>query len=101
MAESVSEIFDRIPKLFVTASFNRSAKKLNALQKAALDLAAQQIVQDVECGQARAGDLKGVRTFQLKSINQLNVLVYRVMDGGDVKLLALGDMRSPDLKPAG
>ncbi len=87
---SIAGTFGRSAKLFTTALFNRAVKKLHVSQKAGLDCAIEQIAQNVECGQEKAGDLSGARVYKFKLTNQLCLLVYCIIDNHRVKLLAFG-----------
>lgn len=52
-------------RLFITASFLKATKKLHAPQKAKLDVALQSISKDPLIGEAKAGDLVGIRFINL------------------------------------
>ena len=77
-------------RLLVAPSFSRAAKKLRASQKAELDDAVRAIAADPMIGDAKIGDLAGVRVFKFRLSNQLCLLAYTQLDDDTIKLLALG-----------
>ena len=76
--------------LLVTPTFSRAVKKLRPGQKAELDEAVRTIAGDPALGEAKVGDLAGVRVFKFRLNNQLCLLAYSQVDEETVKLLALG-----------
>ena len=77
-------------RLLVTASFVRATKRLHRPQKADLDEAVRAISSDPEIGEAKVGDLVGIRVFKFRLSNQLCLLAYRVLDEDSLKLLTFG-----------
>lgn len=77
-------------RILVTPTFERSVKKLHMQQKADLDTAVRAVVADVEIGEAKVGDLAGIRVYKFRLANQLCLLSYRVLDEETVKLLTVG-----------
>lgn len=77
-------------RLLVTASFVRATKRLHQPQKADLDGAVRVISSDPEIGEAKVGDLAGVRVFKFRLSNQLCLLAYRIVDDDSLKLLTFG-----------
>lgn len=77
-------------RILVTPTFERAVKKLHRQQKADLDTAVQAIVSDTEMGEAKVGDLVGIRVYKFRTVNQLCLLSYRVLDEDSVKLLTVG-----------
>ena len=77
-------------RVFVTPTFERVAKKLHRQQKADLDAAVQAVAGDTGIGEAKVGDLAGIRVYKFRMANQLCLLSYRVMDEDSVKLLTVG-----------
>lgn len=77
-------------RLLVTPTFERAAKKLHRQQKADLDAAVRVVAGDTEIGEAKVGDLAGIRVYKFRMVNQLCLLSYRVMDEDSVKLLTVG-----------
>ena len=64
-------------KVLQTGRFSRKIKKLNKHEKAALDNAIHEIINDPTIGQVKKGDLLGVSVYKYKySTNQL-LLAYR------------------------
>ena len=57
---------------------------------AELDAAVKAVAHDAEIGEAKVGDLAGVRVFKFRLANQLCLLSYRVLDEGTIKLLTVG-----------
>lgn len=71
--------------------FGRIYKKLRAAQRREVDKAIRVIVADPEIGEAKRGDLSGVRVFKFKMIRQLTLLAYNHADEtATLTLLALG-----------
>jgi mRNA-degrading endonuclease RelE of RelBE toxin-antitoxin system len=77
-------------RLLVTPSFVRAAKKLHPPQKLELDAALHAISADPISGEAKVGDLSGVRVYKFRLSNQLYLLAYRILDTESLKLLTLG-----------
>ncbi|MFA7097826.1 MAG: type II toxin-antitoxin system RelE/ParE family toxin [Gammaproteobacteria bacterium] len=77
-------------RLFVTPTFERAAKKLHRQQKADLDEAVRTISTDPEIGEAKIGDLAGVRVHKFRMSNQMCLLSYRILDEKTLKLLTFG-----------
>jgi len=77
-------------RILVTPTFERAVKKLHKQQKADLDTAVRAVVADVEIGEAKVGDLAGVRVYKFRLANQLCLLSYRVLDEETLKLLTVG-----------
>jgi len=77
-------------RLLVTPSFVRVTKKLHQPQKADLDEAVRAVSADPEIGEAKVGDLAGVRVYKFRLSNQLCLLAYRILDGDSLKLLTFG-----------
>ncbi|MBF0621185.1 MAG: type II toxin-antitoxin system RelE/ParE family toxin [Magnetococcales bacterium] len=78
-------------RILQTGIFKRNIKRLHANQKKALDKAVRTIMSDPMVGDAKVGDLAGVRVYKFKMIGQLMLLAYEVDESGDaLVLLALG-----------
>lgn len=77
-------------RLLVTPSFVRATKRLHQPQKAELDEAVRAISADPEIGEAKVGDLAGVRVYKFRISNQLCLMAYRIIDKGSLKLLTFG-----------
>lgn len=77
-------------RLLVTPSFVRATKKLHRPQKADLDAALRSISADPGIGEAKVGDLLGIRVYKFRISNQLCLLAYRILDGQSIKLLTFG-----------
>lgn len=76
--------------ILVTPSFVRATKKLHPPQKSDLDKAVRAISTNPEIGDAKVGDLAGVRVYKFRLSNQLCLLAYRILDEDSVKLLTFG-----------
>lgn len=74
-------------RILVTPTFERDVKRLHRQQKADLDATVQAIAKDAEIGEAKVGDLAGIRVFKFRLVNLLS---YRVIDEGTIKLLTVG-----------
>lgn len=77
-------------RILVTPSFVKAAKKLHQPQKTELDDAVRAVSVDPEIGEAKVGDLAGVRVYKFRLSNQLCLLAYRVLDADSLKLLTFG-----------
>lgn len=77
-------------RLLVTPSFVRAAKRLHRSHKADLDAAVRTISTDPEIGEAKVGDLAGVRVYKFRLSNHLCLLAYRILDETSLKLLTFG-----------
>lgn len=81
-------------RILVTPTFERAAKKLHRQQKADLDAAVHAVAADVEIGEAKVGDLAGIRVYKFRLANQLCLLSYRVIDEETIKLLTVGPRKN-------
>ncbi|WP_322993732.1 type II toxin-antitoxin system RelE/ParE family toxin [Limnohabitans sp.] len=77
-------------KILLTPTFERALKKLHKPQKLDLDGAVRAIVQDPAIGEAKVGDLAGVRVYKFRMSHQLCLLSYRSLDENTIKLLTFG-----------
>ncbi|MBW8068302.1 MAG: type II toxin-antitoxin system RelE/ParE family toxin [Ferrovum sp.] len=77
-------------KILVTATFDRVVKKMHRQQKVELDEAVRCIATDPLIGEAKVGDLLGIRVYKFRMVNQLTLLAYRILDEDSVKLLTVG-----------
>jgi mRNA-degrading endonuclease RelE of RelBE toxin-antitoxin system len=77
-------------RVLVTPSFAKAVKKLHQSQKSELDDAVRAVSVAPEIGEAKVGDLAGVRIFKFRLSNQLSLLAYRILDEHSVKLLIFG-----------
>ena len=77
-------------QLLVTPTFMRAAQKLRPQQKLVLDEAVRAISNDPAIGDAKVGDLAGVRVYKFRITNQMYLVAYRLIGSEALKLLALG-----------
>jgi mRNA-degrading endonuclease RelE of RelBE toxin-antitoxin system len=63
-------------EILQTPSFKRSVKKLHGEQRKILEEAIRSIVKQPTIGQAKKGDLAGIRVYKFKIFNQLILLAY-------------------------
>ena len=77
-------------RILTTPTFDRVAKKLHRKQKADLDKAVTKISEDPELGEAKVGDLAGVRVYKFRISKQEHLLSYRVVGESSINLLTLG-----------
>lgn len=77
-------------RLLVTPTIERAVKKLHPQQKSKLDEAVRTIANNPECGEAKVGDLQGIRVYKFRLSNQLCMLAYRILDENSLKLLTFG-----------
>ncbi len=77
-------------RLLVTPTFVRATKKLHPPQKLELDAAIKTVSANPSLGDAKVGDLIGVRVYKFRISSQQYLLAYRVVDEQTLKLLTLG-----------
>jgi mRNA-degrading endonuclease RelE of RelBE toxin-antitoxin system len=78
-------------KIQQTPTFQRVYKKLYAKERLEVDAAIQAVVADPAIGQAKVGDLAGVRVHKFKVTKRLTLLAYTYEDKTvTLTLLALG-----------
>lgn len=77
-------------RIVVSPTFSRAVKRLHKNQKADLDEAVRAIADNPLIGDAKVGDLAGVRVFKFRMANQFCLLAYAQPDDGTLELLALG-----------
>ncbi|MEF3168710.1 MAG: type II toxin-antitoxin system RelE/ParE family toxin [Deltaproteobacteria bacterium] len=77
-------------RIFVTPTFERTVKRLHEQQKAAFGEAVRTLVSQTEVGEAKVGDLSGVRVYEFRMGSLLCLLAYRALDESTIKLLMVG-----------
>ena len=77
-------------RLLVTPTFAKATRKLPPSQKIDLDAAVRIIGASPYSGEAKVGDLLGVRVYQFTLLQALCLLVYRIQDQENIKLLSFG-----------
>ncbi len=77
-------------RILVTPTFERTVKKLHRRQKSALDEAVRAVASQPEIGEAKVGDLAGVRVHRFRMGDQLCLLAYRSLDENTLRLLMVG-----------
>jgi len=77
-------------RTLVTPTFARASKKLHPSQKQELDQAIRALMLDPMLGEAKVGDLLGVRVYKFRLGKQLCLLAYRPIDPDTVRLLTFG-----------
>jgi hypothetical protein len=77
-------------RLLATPSFVRAIKKPHPPQKLELDTALRAISADPVVGEAKVGDLAGIRVYKFRLLNQMYLLAYRILDIESLKLLTRG-----------
>ncbi|MCL5261101.1 MAG: type II toxin-antitoxin system RelE/ParE family toxin [Gammaproteobacteria bacterium] len=63
-------------KIFVTNTFLRAAKKLHRNQVTKLEEAIQKIKTNPDIGEAKIGDLAGIKVYKFHMLHQLILLAY-------------------------
>ena len=63
-------------KVFQTNLFRKAVKKLHKNQKKHLDKTIRKIISNPDLGEAKTGDLAGVRVYKFTMLNQLTLLAY-------------------------
>ena len=64
-----------------TTRFKKSVKKLKTNQKRDLDQAIREILNDPLLGELKKGDLRELRVYKFKMVNQLTLLGYEYAEG--------------------
>ena len=78
-------------QIFQSASFAKGIKKLPANQRAYVDNAVHTILSNPLIGEAKIGDLAGVRVYKFRMVNQLTLLAYIYNEQDScITLLTLG-----------
>ena len=77
-------------RLFFTASFLKASKKLHPSQKTKLDIALKTISADPSLGEAKVGDLSGIRVYKFRVSQEIFLLAYRILNEDSIKLLTFG-----------
>ena len=76
-------------EILQTPSFKRKANKLHREQGKVLEEAIRRIVNQPGIGQAKKGDLTGIRVYKFRMSNQLMLLAYQYNES-QLTLVALG-----------
>ena len=76
-------------KVFLSSSFAKKVKKLKKQQKADLDIAVKDIIENPAIGVEKKGDLKGIFVHKFKIQKTLFLLAYRIVDQ-NLELIMLG-----------
>ncbi|WP_440877062.1 type II toxin-antitoxin system RelE/ParE family toxin [Thalassotalea sp. PLHSN55] len=71
----------KINHILQTPTFKKAVKKLHKNQKADLDDAIRQLIQDPYLGVQKKGDLAFLRVYKFKMVKQLTLLGYSYKDG--------------------
>ena len=78
-------------RLLQTPTFKRAVKRLHKTQKQVLDDAIRAVAPDPECGDAKAGELAGVRVYKFRMNTTQILLAYEILASEHtIQLLALG-----------
>lgn len=81
----------KITQVLQTPTFKKAVKKLHKNQKADLDKAIRELIEDPLLGQQKKGDLYLLRVYKFKMVKQLTLLGYSYEDGTvTLELMALG-----------
>jgi mRNA-degrading endonuclease RelE of RelBE toxin-antitoxin system len=81
----------KITQVLQTPTFKKAVKKLHKNQKADLDTAIKELIEDPLLGQQKKGDLSFLRVYKFKMVKQLTLLGYSYEDGTvTLELMALG-----------
>lgn len=81
----------KITQVLQTPTFKKAVKKLHKNQKAGLDTAIKELIEDPLLGQQKKGDLSFLRVYKFKMVKQLTLLGYSYEDGTvTLELMALG-----------
>ena len=78
-------------RVLQTPSFKKAVKKLHKNQKADLDTAVKELIENPLLGVQKKGDLSFMRVYKFKMIKQLTLLGYSYENGALVlELMTLG-----------
>lgn len=81
----------KITQVLQTPTFKKAVKKLHKNQKADLDNAVKELMEDPLLGEQKKGDLSFLRVHKFKMVKQLTLLGYSYEDGTvTLELMALG-----------
>ncbi|MEI8632910.1 type II toxin-antitoxin system RelE/ParE family toxin [Vibrio sp. PP-XX7] len=81
----------KITQVLQTPTFKKAVKKLHKNQKADLDNAIKELIEDPLLGHQKRGDLSFLRVYKFKMVKQLTLLGYSYEDGTvTLELMALG-----------
>lgn len=81
----------KVERVLQTPSFKEAAKKLHKHQKADLDAAVKELIENPLLGEQKRGDLAFLRVYKFKMVKQLTLLGYSYEDGSVVlELLTFG-----------
>ncbi len=79
-------------RILLTRVFKADLKRLHPNQKASVDDAVRFIASNPKVGEAKVGDLAGVRVYKFRVVGQLTLLAYEWKETEDrLLLLTLGD----------
>ena len=71
----------KITQVLQTPTFKKAVKKPHKNQKADLDNAIKELIEDPLLGQQKKGDLSFLREYKFKMVKQLTLLGYSYEDG--------------------
>jgi len=78
-------------RVFQTPTFKKQTKKLHNNQTKALNSAIKDICDNPFQGQMKKGDLRGIRVYKFKMVNQLTLIAYQLNEKNlQINLLAFG-----------
>lgn len=81
----------KITQVLQTPTFKKAVKKLHKNQKADLDNAVKELMEDPLLGEQKKGDLSFLRVHKFKMVKQLTLLGYSYEDCTvTLELMALG-----------
>lgn len=81
----------KIERILQTPTFKKAAKKLHKNQKADLDQAVRELMDNPQLGEQKKGDLLFLRVYKFKMVKQLTLLGYSYEDGTvTLELLTFG-----------
>lgn len=81
----------KIERILQTPTFKKAAKKLHKNQKADLDQAIRELMNNPLLGEQKKGDLLFLRVYKFKMVKQLTLLGYSYEDGTvTLELLTFG-----------
>ncbi len=77
--------------IFQTTTFSKQVKRIHKNEKKELNSAVKKIIEEPNIGEAKKGDLSGVRVYKFKMVKQLTLLAYEYREKeSQIILLSFG-----------
>ena len=79
-------------RVLETPGFREDLKRLHAYQKNPLDDAMRAVLADPKAGEQKSGDLAWLRVFKFRTVDQLMLLAYEIIDEDTMIQHAVGTL---------